>query len=834
MDNNILFNKIANYNGLIFFLQFLEENNNSINILDKDDQEIFDNFLNYYVFDGKMKNTPLIYSNTSLIYSNTSLTFSDISIDEKRKFLIIQNKEITNNIINSFRFYIHDLCIKYNKFCTNKYDVSFNTELYLNIIHFFDNINFKEYNISFTSDVIKNMIKQLFDESISKFSNYTQNDDKDDVEKLILCLYAIYDLIDEIYNIKEINNLLNVLFENLDNRIDRIFKLNVDNKCYDNINLLKNTIITTMKTFFKEKQKIFNKNINNISNFKTDIITQIQYILSYKTNYTFVKTNLLSFSANFQKIIDSFISNSSFMDGLLSENITLLKTKILNYYEDLCVNIEINHIDIIIKNFQFDISNLLNNIQISSDTDVFILQADSKDVIYQYIEQIKTYYKYDIILAIFREYDIIKNIYYQIKSPETDLINLIRKLYNFLPFNPEIIINIFIDEYNNYLKKIDDTIEECYIDILLKINKLKFNNSNISSSDIFFQSINTYINDLQNKLINLVEDINDYFIDAKNRLAINIQKYLDHLNLEFIKLLNNSLATDIDTIYEKYNNSNKNIKPYINIVDFYCDMSEYLNLDPIKNYCIELSKLIQFINYFLYSDSKSSINNIKLIFMFFLKSDISLNREYNSYNFIKYLSQFNSILNQKIDSLYGIDSLITSYNNKYEIINKNEFKYPTKINTFKKKLMIYFLKYIDIDYHYSNYYSYIYKYNNSSLSNLDKQYLISNISDYFNYLSINSHILDLDINYYSKNTENTIIYANNKTCLIDNILFFKFFTCTNKLNTLLNSKMVNQFIVEDYVIKIIIPLFSTLTNNMKINTPINLKYYDMFKIIIKT
>ena len=825
MDTNILFNKITNYNGLIFFLEYLNnssQQNNSSTKLNSNDLILFDNFLTYFIFDAQ-KN----------ISVDNNQTLINKSIDEIKYILISKFEESIYNIMISSKIFFDDSCDKFNIYCNYDYNILFETDLYISINTLLTNNEFKKYDKMFDSNILKNNIKLFIDNYILN-NNLINLFKTSEINGLNECIGHIFQLIDEIYTKIQINSFIH---DEIGNNIETIFNDSVAEKkislkFYDYIMPLKNKISIQIITFLKQKQSALNICIKQINNIKTEFLNQIIHIIKFNTKYEFIKYYLNIYSDSINKLIDNIISNITFYDNL-DEKIINIKKKIELYHKIFSENIKINHIDTLISSLKNNTSSLISQYNMISKTNLHDFQIEITNIINKHITQIKNFFEYDVFIYFLKDSKIIKNIYFRLESSEYNFIKSIQKIYQFdslLIIKIEI-IKIFTDEYNNYKKNILTKIDDLTKNVLLEINTLSF------------EEIIKSVDDFINNLINLKSNINEFSIISKNNLSKQFQKYLSDLIKTYTQKLNNISYDNIKLIYDQmilYQTISDN---FFNIIHFNCEESDYLNLEFISDYCNKLKSSINDINYFLFLNNNQPISDkLKLIFEYFLNSNKMVQREYNTYNFIKYLSQINSILNKKIDeykkiSEYSYDKFFSEYKKIFKdselIISKNEFDFPTKIISLKNKLIIFFLFEISYNDKFIKLYSDIISYKKLSNNDPNKQIIILSINEYIQFLLNDINKFDFKISYDTNIDIRSNKYMQNKQCLFDNLLFYKFFTNTTNINSLLEPINIDQFFFDNYIGKYIIPIISVLNNNLNFKVQNNIKFYNMFKLAIK-
>lgn len=833
MDTNILFNKITNYNGLIFFLQYLNElslQNESSTKLNSNDLILFDNFLTYFIFDAQ--------KNMSV---DNNQTLINKSFDEIKYILISKFQECIYNIMISFKICIDNTCDKFNIYCNYDYSILFETDLYISINTFLTKNEFKKYDNSFNSNILKNNIKLFIDNYIliNDLNNLFITLKNSEIDGLKYCIDEIFKLVDDIYTKIQINNYL---YDEIGNKIETIFNKSVDEKkislkFYDYIMPLKNKISIQIITFLKQKQSALNMCIKQINNIKKDIFNLIMDIIKFNTQYEFIKYYLKIYSDSINKLIDNLILNITFNDNL-DDKIINIKKEIESYHNKFCENIKINHIDTLIVSLKNNTSSLISQYNINSSINLDDFQIEIIDIINKHIKQIKNFLEYDVFIYFLRDCKIIKNIYFCLESNEYNFIKSIRKIYQFDDsfvddyLVDDSLIKIFTDEYDNYKKNIGKEIDD-----LLDIKTLGFEANDKLSKYKYLEKITQYVDNFINKLINLKSNISEFSIISKNTLSEKFQEYLSGLVNTYTKKLNNMNYDNIKLIYDQiilYQTISDN---FFNIIYFNCEESDYLNLEFIRDNCNKLKSSINDINHFLFlNNNQPTSDKLKLIFKYFLNSNKIVQREYNTYNFIKYLSQINSLLNKKI-SEYSYDNLFSEYKKIFKnselIINKNEFNFPTKIISLKNKLIIFFLFEIGYDDKFIKLYSDIISYTRLSNYDPNKQIIIQSINEYIQFLLNNIDKFDFKISYDTNIDIGSNKYMQNNDCLFDNLLFYKFFTYTKNMNSLLVPINIDQFFFDNYIGKYIIPIISVLNNNLNFKVPNNIKFYNLFKLAIK-
>ena len=837
MDTNILFNKITNYNGLIFFLDYLNElspQDNSSLELNNNDLIIFDNFLTYFIFYAK--------KNISNNDDNNNQNLINKSIDEMKYILISKFQETIYNIMISYKICIDDSCNKFNLYCNNDYNMLFETDLYICINTFFTNNEFKTYDNSFNSNILKNNIRLFIDDYIlnNDLNNLFKTSKISEIDGLNYCINQIFQLINDIFDKIQINNFIH---DEIGYKIEEIFKESIklkkiSLKFYDNIMLLKNKISILIITFIKQKQSALNICIKQINTIKTLFFNQITSIIKFNTNYEFIKYYLKIYFDSINILIETLISNITFKDNL-NDKIFNIKKDIEYYHNKFCENIKINHIDTLIISLKNNTSSLISQYNISSSINIDDFQNLIKNIINNHIEQITSFFEYDVFIYFLRDNKIIKNIFFCLESNEYNFIKSIRKLYQFGDSSFELtkIIKIFTDEYNNYKKNINNKIDDFTNNVLLKINTLSFEENDESSKSKYFEKITILVDDFFYKLINLKSNISEFSTISKNNLSKLFQNYLSELINTYTKKLNYMNYENIKLIYDEMILYQTILDNFFNIIHFNCQESDYLNLRLVSGYCNKLKSSINDINYFLFlNNNKPIADKLKLIFEFFLNSNKTVQREYNTYNFIKYLSQINSLLNKKIID-YNYDNLFNEYKKIFKYselsIDKNDFDLPTNIISLKNKLIVFFLFEIGYKDKFIKFYSDIVSYKKLSNNDPNQHTIIQSINEYIQFLLNNINKFDFKISYDSHFDIDSNKYMQNNECLFDNLLFYKFFTNTTNINSLLVPININQFFFDNYIGKYIIPIISVLNNNLNFKIPPSIKFYNMFKLAIK-
>jgi hypothetical protein len=822
MDIPILLNKITNYNGLIFFLHFLDEIKDSNTNSDENHMIIYDKFITYYIFNSKNNTT-----------QSTTPLLIDLPINEKKKILISELKNNIMDITKSYKYMIDKLCNNYNAYCNDTYDISFIDELKLNIDTFLTDDIFKKYDLSYDKTILKNNIKCFISNYI--ISNQIDSIVNDELDNFNNSIGSIDEFINKIYDKKDIGKYLDVLTDSVKNEIHTKFTNNLSLKCQDQISILIDKVSLLIVNFLKQKQDAFNKLINKISGIKIDILKKINMCINSNMKNELICYHLRKYYDYFDKLICDFIYNISLVDSF-NEKITECIDNINNYHIIFCKNIKINHIDIIIFSIKINTSCLITKQKNNSNIELFIFQKYINDIIYEHINQIKQYFIFDLIINFIRNSKIIQNIFLSLNSDEYTLIKLIRKLYYFdyLSFDSTKINEYISDQYTIYKNNIISKIDEYYNKLLLDIKTIDIDTVH---TNYYLQSVQTSINTFIEQLINLKLNINTYTTQFKNNLSNNIIKYFNDLSINYNQQLNEFSYNIINNIYNQYtksiSNQNNNTS---NIINFNHDVIKYLNLEFISNNYIELKKISNDINYFLYiNNTETTFEKINSIFLFLFKSDNIINRQYLTSNFIGYLTQLNSILNkiyQTTDNFNFFDEYkkhFYNYTDNILSIDENEFNFPTKIISLKNKLIVFFKLYIDYNYSFYKINDDINSYKKLSQNDSNRYFIIASVDEYKKYLLNKINMFDFKIKYDVLITETTFIETDNS--LYDNLLFNKFITNTEDIKNL--SKITNKFFYDNYVIKYVIPIINILRNNYNFTVRSEIKLNELFVLLIK-
>jgi hypothetical protein len=332
--------------------------------------------------------------------------------------------------------------------------------------------------------------------------------------------------------------------------------------------------------------------------------------LKYKNKYLTLANKLKQNGGAFNDYRDiTNLTNENFKEQL-NINMTSLteylhmrdSIKQLQYNDDIVETVDFNKIDLYIdintNNFQKHISDLsLNKIDDKSD-----LTVDKIIFYYYYLTYIiKKYLKNKIPSAnySYNEFIDLYNIL-QNKSDITD--NILKKIYpnDNINYNQLLFIkhifNIYFEKVINIDNKFNKIVENILFYIYL-CNHKYINEINTNQILIYIYTdpqFISYINKLYEELINIPQDKtlqNISFLDNKINLIMNVLKLI-HSKINIIATFDQyqKINNNNKTLFELYNNTEKNEKINIIIYDLIINFTKELDYDNIiklnRNICI--------------------------------------------------------------------------------------------------------------------------------------------------------------------------------------------------------------------------------------------------------
>ncbi len=459
--------------------------------------------------------------------------------------------------------------------------------------------------------------------------------------------------------------------------------------------IIKENAINSLQNLSEKLQENIETIIKQNENKITDILNKLDYLSS---DYEIKTNELLQLIENYKISLDNF-------NKKLDEFNTIIDTKIIDYFQNYQVKIDLSQSDKILElennleNLYNIVNNLNNNIEnLNND-----LKANKEEIISLIEEKITEYVnnvqaeidaaQTEKILELDKKIENLNNQYVNVQS-------LIDAIQSQKIFELEEKINNTKKEFDNILNETQHLIENKIIEYVTNVQ------AQIDAAQT------DYIKKIENELSDFKTQVNNNLENNKNEIFINLKEQLNEILLTKISEINNNLINLLNENILKILNEIKDFSnnQMLDIIDSKIN-ENYINLkneliNTIESHKDHTQKLIDYIQDIKISELTNKLNNIEnsienKIQNIYNQIDIKINEkiENNLTNVINNLNKNVEKINESLtkkeeleeellettpDLPYDIDKLI-DFMNKEDINSNNLFIKPNNRPFFKIK-----------------------------------------------------------------------------------------------------------------------------------------------------